>query len=620
MRVSPDSDKASSAAIQKGYADTRFGQIHFRRAAGPGIPVILLHRTPVDSASFNRMLRLLANVRAAVAFDTPGFGQSFRPKGLPRTRDYAAWFLAAADAMGIGEFHLCAHHTGTHFAVEMTLLAPTRVRSLLLSGVLYAGPDEREVIRESIAEALTVDAAGSYLVKTWAVLRGLYTTFNADVTHSEMLGALGAIEGRNQAFSAILNQDFAAAFARVTCSIGIAQAIDDPLAPMLNRVRAARPHLPVEILGPAQTAAPELQSRQFATALLQFTAANDFNPSPGIRMNDRRYQLNKTPTGFDLDLIQAERPTPGPSQVLVKVHAASLNRRDLMIRELTYPVFDADHFTPLSDAAGEIMTIGSAVEGFAVGDRVCSTFFQHWSDGRLTFPALLSALGAGGPGVLAEHVVLAASGVAHLPDDWSFEEGASISCAGLTAWSGFNAGGGVHEDDWVLVIGTGGVALFALQIAVASGARVIVLSSSDAKLERARALGATVTINYATHSNWEVDVRQATGGGGVQHVIELGGQGTLTKSLACAAVGGHVALIGALAGFGGDISAAALIGGAIRVSAIAVGSHADHLAMMRFLVEHNIRPIIDSVFDFDSAPAAYARAAQGAFGKVLIKT
>lgn len=157
--------------IEKGYAATLFGQMHFRRVAGPGRPVVLLHRTPVDSASFDRMLQQLAGRRAAIAFDTPGFGQSFRPPGDPTTVDYARWFLAAIDALQLGDFHLCAHHSGTHFAVEMALLAHPRVRSLMLNGLLYATAEERSRVRAEIGDSRPIDEAGGYLSATWDVLR-----------------------------------------------------------------------------------------------------------------------------------------------------------------------------------------------------------------------------------------------------------------------------------------------------------------------------------------------------------------------------------------------------------------------------------------------------------------
>jgi NADPH:quinone reductase-like Zn-dependent oxidoreductase/pimeloyl-ACP methyl ester carboxylesterase len=641
--------------IRKLYIDTDAGQIHGRRVEGVDddtrLPVILLHRTPASSASFESMLRLLAGQRTAIALDTPGFGQSFRPAGMPGTVDYARWFLAAIDALGIDQFHLCPHHTGTHFAVEMALLAPERIRSLLLSGVLYADAPARAQMHAEIGTAGGIDPEGAYLGTTWTIMRSLFPVFDAELVHAETMGALASMPGRDQAFNAILSQDFKAVLAQVRCPVKIVQASDDPLIHMLEQVRADQPQIPIELLGPAFLAAPELQPEQYAAVLLAFmhehegrdsakqipsnvpsnassnmrsnTASSNSFSEPatpqGTSMTDRRFQLVRNPKGFDLEQTQAVAPTPGPGEVLFRVRAVSLNRRDLGVRDLSYPVApDANHFTPLSDAAGSIVAVGSGVTGFAVGDRVCSTFFPGWTDGRVTLPALFSALGVGGSGVFADHVVLPATGVAHIPSGWSFEEGASIACAGVTAWSALMKLGKVQRDDWVLVIGTGGVAMFALQIAVAAGAKVVILSSSDEKLERAKALGAAATVNYNTHPDWDVVVRERTGGG-VQHAVELGGVGTLPKSIASMGLGGHVALIGALAGFGGDIPGIAMIMGALRVSAVMVGSHADHLALSTFMVQHGIKPIIDSVFAVADAEQAYARSAAGAFGKVVIK-
>ncbi len=263
------------------------------------------------------------------------------------------------------------------------------------------------------------------------------------------------------------------------------------------------------------------------------------------------------------------------------MRAVSLNRRDISIRDLSYPVFEADRFTPLSDGAGEIVAVGDGVTGLAVGDRVVSTFFQNWPDGRVTMPAMLSALGAGGPGMLAEHVLLAETCVTRIPDGWSFEEAACIPCAAVTAWNALMTLGHLKQGEWVLVLGTGGVALFALQIAVAAGAKVVILSSSDEKLERARAMGAAAAINYATTPDWAPAVKEVTDGG-VLHAVELGGVGTLERSVASMALGGHLALIGALDGFGGDLSATAMIVGALRASAVMVGSQADQRAVLAF--------------------------------------
>jgi NADPH:quinone reductase-like Zn-dependent oxidoreductase len=333
-------------------------------------------------------------------------------------------------------------------------------------------------------------------------------------------------------------------------------------------------------------------------------------------MSDRAFQLHRSASGFDLRQTQSATPEPGPGEVLMRVRAVSLNRRDISIRDLSYPTF-GDAFMPLSDAAGEVVSIGTGVDGVAPGDHVTSTFFQNWPDGRISLPAVMSSLGAGGRGVLADHVVLSAGGVAPIPAGLDFAAAACLPCAAVTAWSGLFTHGALAAGDWVLVIGTGGVALFGLQLAVAAGAQVAVISSSDEKLERARTLGATLTVNYQTTPDWETAVREATGG--VGHVLELGGAGTLAKSTTALGVGGHMALIGGLAGFGGDLSAVSLVMSALRVTAISVGSRAEHMAMAAFVARHGIAPQIDSVFDLDAVEEAYTRAAAGAFGKVVIR-
>ncbi|MET0375456.1 MAG: NAD(P)-dependent alcohol dehydrogenase, partial [Rhizorhabdus sp.] len=273
---------------------------------------------------------------------------------------------------------------------------------------------------------------------------------------------------------------------------------------------------------------------------------------------------------------------------------------------------------PGSDAAGEILAVGEGVTQWKAGDRVASTFFQNWQGGRLTVPGVVSSLGAGGPGVLADQIVLSQNGVVRIPDDWSYVEGASTTCAGVTAWTALKTLGQLQADDWVLIIGTGGVALFALQIAVASGAKVVVLSSSDEKLEQAKALGAQVGINYRAIPDWSAAVKEATGHAGVQHALELGGAGTMERTLASMAIGGHVAMIGALDGFGAQISGMAMTMAALRVSAVVVGPRESHQALIDFMVEHRLRPVIDSTFAFEKAEDAYVRSGQGAFGKVVI--
>jgi NADPH:quinone reductase-like Zn-dependent oxidoreductase/pimeloyl-ACP methyl ester carboxylesterase len=610
------------SAIRKAYVDTAAGQVHLRRVDGPGDPVILLHRTPVSSASFEAVLERLAGRRAAIALDTPGFGQSFKPVGRPSTVDYGAWLLAAIDALDIDRFHLVGHHTGTHLAGEIAVAAPERVRSLLLNGVLFANASEREMFRTQVGSAAPIDAHGAYLIQSWGLMKGMFPGFRANLVQTEFLGAIGAPEGRDQAFGAIFDQDFPAVFESVSCPVTVLQAVDDPLAGFAGRIRRARRGIVVTTQGKTGVAAPELEPEIFAETVLAFAAGVETTP-PNTPlqwtppMTDRRFSLVRASQGFELAESIVPVPTPGPGEVLVRVRAAALNRRDVMIRQGWYPVGEADGFTPLSDAAGEIAAVGEGVDDLKVGDRVASTFFQAWAGGRPDLGALMSSLGAGGRGVLAEHVVLSAKGVTLIPDSLDFESAATLTCSGVTAWAALMTHGGLEAGDWVLTLGTGGVSLYALQIAVAAGAKVAIISSSDKKLAIAKTLGASVGVNYETTPDWEKAILEATGG--VQHAIELGGAGTLAKSQACLAPGGHLALIGALDGFGGDISAAGLTMGAQRVSALAVGSRADQLALSAFVAQHGIKPVIDSVFGLNDIEAAYARAGEGGFGKVVVK-
>lgn len=615
----PVRPETAKIMIDKFYVPTSGGQIHGRRVAGAGDPVVLLHRTPVSSSGFEPVLRFLAaQGQAAVALDTPGFGQSFLPEGAPTAADYGRWLLQALDAMGLARFHLAAHHTGTHFAAEIAAAVPERVASLTLSGILLAPAEERPGLRAAIGPAPAIDAEGRHIADTFKLMKSLFLDPEPTLVHAETLGALVAGRGLDLAFDAIFGQDFRAVLGRALAGgrfpVQVVQAADDPLTlnGMLGRFREAFPQVPVQLTGPAFLALPERQSGAFARAILNFTAP------PTTMTDNRRYELVKGAQGYALQRADTAPPVPGAGEVRVRVHAVSLNRRDLGVRDLSYPVNGADHFTPLSDAAGEVVAVGPGVSAWRVGDRVMSSFFQNHAGGRLTLPAVMSSLGAGGPGVFADQVLLAESGLVAIPEGWSYAEAACLPCAGVTAWSALVSAGRVQRGDTVLVLGTGGVALFALQIAAALGARPIVLSSSDGKIERAKALGATDAINYTQHPDWPAEVRRLTGGAGVQHVVELGGAGTLQKSVSALGLGGHLALIGALDGFGGEINALPLIFSALRVSAIMVGSRDEQQALADFMALHRLKPVVDSVFGFDEAEAAYARAAAGAFGKVVV--
>jgi NADPH:quinone reductase-like Zn-dependent oxidoreductase len=334
----------------------------------------------------------------------------------------------------------------------------------------------------------------------------------------------------------------------------------------------------------------------------------------------RVYELR----GVGLDqLICVDRPMlrPGPEQVLVRVHAASLNYRDLLIAEgkygrspLRYPL------VPLSDAAGEVVEVGSAVTRVAPGDRVAGTFFQNWVDGPFAASNAATALGGAIDGVLAEQVVLEAEGVVKLPAALSFEEGATLPCAAVTAWVSLVEKGKLEPDQRVLLLGTGGVSIFALQFAKALGARVFITSRSDEKLARANGLGADGLINAHKMPDWDVGVRELTIGRGVDQLLELGGAKTLPISVRCLREGGHLALIGQLSGSPGTPELVESPPQGLRVSSIYVGSRKHFETMNDAIARFAIHPVIDRHFPFEDARDAYAYLKTGQhFGKVVIR-
>jgi NADPH:quinone reductase-like Zn-dependent oxidoreductase len=334
----------------------------------------------------------------------------------------------------------------------------------------------------------------------------------------------------------------------------------------------------------------------------------------------RLYQLPKATAISDLTLAEAETPKPGRGQVLVRLRAASLNYRDLMVatgrygRGGTLP----PNLVPLSDGAGEVAEIGADVTRVKVGDRVAGIFMQSWLAGEPDAAYASSSLGGAVDGVLAEYRVFDQDGLVHLPEHLSFEEGATLPCAAVTAWNALYAVQPVRPGDTVLTLGTGGVSVFAVQFAQAAGARIIATSSSDAKLERVRALGAAETVNYKSHPDWDAEVKRLTGGRGVDHVVEVGGPGTLPRSLAATRMGGHIGLIGVLTQ--GQIDPSLILRGGAIVRGIYVGSREMFEAMNRAIAFHAVKPVIDRVFAFEEAAEAY-RHLEGAghFGKVVIR-
>jgi NADPH:quinone reductase-like Zn-dependent oxidoreductase len=335
----------------------------------------------------------------------------------------------------------------------------------------------------------------------------------------------------------------------------------------------------------------------------------------------QQWRLNRNAdASYALQLAAAPVRAPGAHEVLVRVRAVSLNRRDVFVLKGQYPVSAGESFVPLSDGAGEVVAVGQGVRRVRVGDRVAAAFFQSWISGPMTRAAFASALGGGIDGMLSQYVTLNEAGVAKIPRELSYEEAATLPCAGVTAWNALVTRGHTQPGDFVLLEGTGGVSVIGMQLAAALGAKPIITSSSDEKLARARALGAFGTVNYRTTPDWEKPVMELTGGNGVQQVLEVGGKETLPHALASLGQGAHLALIGGLSSFGGDIPMMALLGHGASVSSIYVGSRADLEALLAFVSRHHIRPVVDRVFAYEDAPAAFdLMESERFFGKIVIR-
>ena len=309
-----------------------------------------------------------------------------------------------------------------------------------------------------------------------------------------------------------------------------------------------------------------------------------------------------------------------PGEVRVRVHAVSLNYRDLMVASGNYLVNVDDPIIPCSDGAGEVLAVGSGVTRLQVGDRVAASFFPYWQDGRTSPEKVRRALGGDIDGMLAEEVILHEEALVKIPPQLSFVEASTMPCAGVTAWNAiFESSNDIKPGDTVLLLGTGGVSVLGLQLAKAAGLRTIITSSSDEKLQRARELGAHHTINYRTTPEWQEEVLRVTHGVGADVVLEVGGQGTVNRSVASAAMGGSVAIIGGVSGFGGEVNPATMLTGAKRMVGIFVGSRKMLEDVMRFAAVTDLKPVIDRVFTFDQAKEAYRYMESGShFGKVVI--
>ncbi|RAK60647.1 NAD(P)-dependent alcohol dehydrogenase [Phenylobacterium hankyongense] len=329
------------------------------------------------------------------------------------------------------------------------------------------------------------------------------------------------------------------------------------------------------------------------------------------------------PWGLDhLKVVELPDPKPGPGEVLVRMRTVSLNYRDLMMVQGMYGRAGAmaGAITPFSDGCGVVEALGEGVTRLAVGDRVATMFFQGWICGPPTLEKAQTALGYPIPGAGRELGVFSQEGLSKVPDFLSDQEVATLPCAGLTAWRALFEDARLQPGDTVVLQGTGGVSVFGLQFAHAAGLKTVITSSSDEKLERARALGADHLVNYRQTPEWSKPVREATGGRGADFVMEVGGGGTIQQSMRAVRIGGHIAIIGVVAGAGEGFNPAGLIGNSARLQGVFVGSRDMFEAMCRAIELHRIHPVVDRVFPWTEAAAGLEAMRAGQhFGKIVLE-
>lgn len=334
----------------------------------------------------------------------------------------------------------------------------------------------------------------------------------------------------------------------------------------------------------------------------------------------KSYHIEKLGDIDGLVLREHDIPSPGPHEVLVRIRATSLNRRDLMILNRTYPLPSMPDSIPVSDGVGEVVAKGSKVSRFTVGDRVAGNYFAHWKEGKLTWDLMIQQLGCTLDGMLTEYALMNEETLVHIPPHLSWEEAATLPCAALTAWSAVTGPEPVMPGDTVLTLGTGGVALFALQLAKALGARVISTTSSEEKAERLRALGADEIVNYRTTPNWSRVIRELTSGKGVNRVVDTGGSDTLEESIKSVAPNGEIALVTAIGKRPMiEIHPPVLAASLLTIRRLLVGNRAAFENMNRIIAQSELHPVIDRVFSFAEAKEAYRYyATSNIFGKVVI--
>ena len=327
----------------------------------------------------------------------------------------------------------------------------------------------------------------------------------------------------------------------------------------------------------------------------------------------------RAPGGLDnLQVVEEDHAEPKPGELLVRIRACSLNFLDDLLALGKKSCTDG--CIPLSDGAGDVVAVGDGVDEFKVGDTVVSTFYPYWLGGDMTPATKRDVPGESIDGYAREYACMPAHAFTKAPPGYTHVEAATLTCAGVTAWRGLVLAGRVKPGDTVLILGTGGVSLFALQFAKAAGARVIATSSSEEKLEKLKRLGADAVINYMSVPEWGQKAKDLTDGRGVDHVMEVGGPGTLAQSITACRTGGHIALIGVLTGFAGEVAIPALFSNQIRISGISIGSRADQEDMIRAIAANRLKPVIDRSFPLQDIVAAFKHyESQKHFGKVCLE-
>ncbi|MEJ7927589.1 NAD(P)-dependent alcohol dehydrogenase [Sphingobium sp. AN641] len=321
-----------------------------------------------------------------------------------------------------------------------------------------------------------------------------------------------------------------------------------------------------------------------------------------------------------LELHDEPTPTPGAYDVLIRVHAASLNYRDQIILDGKYLGPLKTYGVPLSDGAGEVVAVGEGVTRAKPGDRVTASCHPHWIDGPPLWEHRLDSVGISRDGMLADHILLHENAIVHLPASLSFVEAACLPCAAVTAWTGLNRSSPLQPGQTVLVQGTGGVALFALQVARMFGARVLAITSTDEKARTLEELGADAVVNYRKVPDWEHEILALTNGKGVDKVIDIAGEQTIVKSAAATRIGGDIAVVGFTSGFGGGLPPIDILGRSLNVAGTAIGPRRDFEALVAAMAQHKVTPVIDSIFPFAEYRDAYRRLESGSHvGKVVIE-